>query len=436
MRKSSGTALKVSFLESRDVLSTAKSLIGQCDQVDIAVAFLKDSGYQSLRNEIIDFLKSGNKIRLIVGLAGYCITDPGPLEDLLGIKNTLKQKNRLRLRYYSNPQFHPKLLIFKQNNIVSVIIGSSNFTKGGWGGNLEANVLIKGKVADEVMKDVNSFFQKLWNGGARKITFDIIEDYKTMKSGSYHWNQRRIKNERIKRTHIPLARSKAIDPDIAYILGMLAARGRVSKSSAVIRIPCRIFKIRQGHISFAKRKLSEIIMSSLNEKARISVGYNGRISAVEVSILSQTLLKIAKNVGIPGNTNLGISGIVPNRILAGGHQVIKSFLMGYGDSCAAIDRHVSGRARVVFNLLIRGGAIIDGLVTAFQKCSVPIFDVNLPIIGGALGTQYRRQRRRLRKRVAITGGTNTPQIRIWGDLYYSEIGFRNTYTKNKLEAIL
>jgi len=114
---SSGRSLRVSFLESGDVLSVAESLIPQCDQVDIAVAFLKDSGYQSIRNEIVDFLRSGNKIRLIVGLSGFCITDPSPLEDLLEVRDTLKRKNSLRLKYYSNTQFHPKLLIFRQNDI-------------------------------------------------------------------------------------------------------------------------------------------------------------------------------------------------------------------------------------------------------------------------------------------------------------------------------
>jgi len=424
-----GTTLKVSFLESSGVLSTVKNLIPQSDHVDIAVAFLKYSGYQSIKNEIMDFLNNGHKMRLIVGLSGYCITDPDPLEDLLRIKNTLKRKNNLKMRYYSNVQFHPKLLIFKQRNVMTVIVGSSNLTKGGWGGNLEANVLLHGRATNKTMKNIDLFYRKLWNGGARKITFDVIKDYQTMRSRSYHWNEKRIKNEKIKRTRIPLPRSKAIDLDIAYILGMLMARGEVSRSHAIIRIPCRRFITRQGHINFVKRKLSKIIISSLHEKARISVDYNTQTSAVEVTVTSHKLLKIARSLRIPVNTNLGVSGKIPRRILIEGPQVIKSFLMGYGDSCATVDRHISGRARVVFNLPTLGEPVIEPLIDAFQKCSVPILDVNLPQARGVLG-------RRLRNRVTVTGGTRTPQIRIWGDLYYSKIGFRNTYTRSKLETVL
>ena len=136
------------------------------------------------------------------------------------------------------------------------------------------------------------------------------------------------------------------------------------------------------------------------------------------------------------NINLGIQGRIPNRILKGGDRVIKSFLKGYGDSCATVDRHISGRARVVFNLLTQGGTVTEDLVNAFQKCSIPILDVNFPTVSGALGTQYNQLRRRLRTRVAITGGTKTPQVRFWGDEFYGRVGFRNTYIRRKLEAIL
>lgn len=431
----SRVGLNVLFLESGEVLATIKNLMLQCNQIDMAVAFLKESGYQSIRSTLVEFLKHGNSVRIIVGLSGYCITDPEPLEDLLAVKDTLKQKRLLRLKYYSNTQFHPKILILRQNNIIHAIVGSSNFTQGGWGGNVEANVLIEGTLADQVIKDIVLFFNKLWNGGARKITFGTLNSYKAMKSKSYHWNKVRIRNEKIKKTYIPLPRFKAIEPDIAYILGMLSARGELFQNFVVIRIPCRGLAARRGHMNFAKRELTKIIISSIDENAKIFVNYNNQTSSVELSVSSRTLLNIAKDIGIPVNVNLGISGIFPKRILKEENQIIKSFLKGYGDACATIDKHISGRARVVLNLLTQGGMIIKDLVDAFQKCSIPIVDVNLPVAKGALNLQYNRLRKLLTNRVTITGGTKTPQVRFWGDEYNCYIGFRNTYIRRKLEKV-
>jgi HKD family nuclease len=432
----SRVGLNVLFLESGEVLTAIKKLMLHCNQIDMAVAFLKDSGYQSIRSTLVEFLKRGNRVRIIVGLSGYCITDPEPLEDLLAVKDRLKRKRLLGLKYYSNTQFHPKILILRQNDVVNAIVGSSNFTQGGWGGNVEANVLIEGTIADQVIKDIILFFNKLWSGGAREITFETLNSYKAMKSKSYHWNKVRIRDEEIKKTHIPLPKFKAIEPDIAYILGMLSARGELFQNSVVIRIPCRGFAARREHMNFAKRELNKIIISSIDENAKIFVNYNNQTSSVEVSITSRTLLKIAKDVGIPVNINLGISGRFPKRILKEESQIIKSFLKGYGDSCATVDKHISGRARVVLNLLTQGGMIIKDLVDAFQKCSIPIADVNLPVVKGALNAQYNRLRRLLTNRVTITGGTKTPQVRFWGDEYTNYIGFRNTYIRRKLKEIL
>lgn len=426
----------VSFLESPQILDQVKTLLTSSEEVDLAVAFLKDSGYREIRRDIINFIRNEKSLKLIVGLASYCITDPEPLDDLLKIRENLNARRRLLLKYYSNPQFHPKLLIFKEQHRICAIVGSSNFTAGGWGGNLEANILICGNSSDRVMRDIDAFFQRIWRRGARRITEKIVLDYQKMKSRSYNWNANRVKETRIRGTTIPAAKRIAVEIDTAYLVGLLLARGEASQTNIVIRIPCRQTIAREGHVKFARRKLLKVIAATLNERVKAAIQYNSTTRSVEISVESKNFIKIIRQLKIPFNQDFGVHGRVPRKILSQEERVIISFLQGYGDSCATVDRHISGKARIVLNLLLHGTGVIEGLVDAFEKSSVPLFDVNLPSIGGTLGRLFRKLERRLRTRVRVTHGTNTPQIRVWGDVYAEKIGFKNEYTRQKLKNLL
>ncbi|MBU4503036.1 MAG: NgoFVII family restriction endonuclease, partial [Nanoarchaeota archaeon] len=148
------------FLESDDVLKEIRRLIGESDEVRIAVAYLKEKGYNEIKDALREFLeKEKHFFWLLVGIAKYYITDADPLDELLELQR--KNKN-IKLKCSPNCGFHPKVCIFRTGKDVSVIIGSSNLTGGGLGENTEANILIRGDEGDEVIKNILNFYYRIW----------------------------------------------------------------------------------------------------------------------------------------------------------------------------------------------------------------------------------------------------------------------------------
>jgi len=427
------SSLAISFLESQQVLREIKKLFTSSEEIDVAVAYLKDSGYQEIREDVIGFLRKRKTLRLLVGLANYCITDPEPLEDLLTFQKSLTERKKLQLKYYSNMEFHPKLMIFRERSRVCIIVGSSNFTAGGLGGNIEANLMISGVPNDNEITKILRFFEGIWTKGAKKITEKIITDYKTTKLHSHSWNAKRVRQSRIPQTTIPIKKQFAIDASVAYILGILLARGEVSKRDVTIRIPCRKRIIRESHKKFAQTTLKQMIESTLNEKVAPTIRYNAQTQSLDIVIASKTLQKILGQLRIPVNRNFGTNGFVPRKILHLNVNVLRSFLQGYGDSCATIGAYISGRARVTLNLDIHNYRVIEDLVDAFGICSIPLADVDLPPSGRVFNNLERKLNF---KKVNVTRGTHTPQIRIWGDVYSKKIGFRNDYLCKELKKLL
>jgi HKD family nuclease len=427
------SSIQTSFLESNQVLKEIRRLFRSSESVDIAVAYLKDSGYQEIKQDINSFLHRHKTLRLLVGLADYCITDAEPLEDLLRIQEKANIGKKMRLKYYSNTEFHPKLIIFRETGRVCVIVGSSNFTAGGLGGNIEANVLISGMQGDAEIQKVIAFFERIWRKGARKITSQILADYKTTKTRSPIWNSNRVRQSHIPRTTVYVGARSVLEPSTAYILGLLLSRGEVSSSSVTIRIPCRNRSIIEGHKQFARRTLRQILESTLGERVTLNIQHNPSIQALEITMERNKIRNILKQLRIPANVNFGFNGFIPKKILQANEHILKSFLQGYGDSCATVGTYVSGKARVTLNLDIRNHSVISDLVAIFLSCGIPLSDVDLPVGGGVFNSLARKL---TNKGVNVTRGTHTPQIRIWGDVYSETIGFRNGYLAKKLALLL
>ena len=72
--------------------------------------------------------------------------------------------------------FHPKVYLFKRANTYCCIVGSSNFTGGGFGRNVELNVCITGNVTDGFFTQAAAFI-KLQEDQSEGITRSEITDY-------------------------------------------------------------------------------------------------------------------------------------------------------------------------------------------------------------------------------------------------------------------
>lgn len=127
-------------------LSTINKLIDNSDEVIICVAFLKNSGL----NSIIKRLTSN--CTFYIG-TDYYITEP------TAIKRLIQNGHNVYLTKKAKSTFHPKIYYSRQGKNISVLTGSANLTGGGLETNLEVSVLIQTEVGSSVDKD----FQKLIN---------------------------------------------------------------------------------------------------------------------------------------------------------------------------------------------------------------------------------------------------------------------------------
>jgi HKD family nuclease len=103
--------LKVSFLQSGDILHNLLQGLRQARKSRIAVAFLSLDGYQELAYTLHDVLADGRDIEFVVGISRYHNTDWEALEKLVHLQDSFPS---LEVRYYYNEGFHPKLFIFQR----------------------------------------------------------------------------------------------------------------------------------------------------------------------------------------------------------------------------------------------------------------------------------------------------------------------------------
>lgn len=167
--------LNCEFVQPNDFLFFLNKQIETAKEIKIAVAYLKTGGYTALSSGITNFLEKGGRLEIVLGLADYGITDSLPLKKLLALKK--KFGKHLNLLFICNRRFHPKLFIFKNNKKATILIGSSNFTGGGFGGNIEANVSIVSSYKNPFVKKVVRFYEHKIKEIAKPLTAKVYEEY-------------------------------------------------------------------------------------------------------------------------------------------------------------------------------------------------------------------------------------------------------------------
>jgi HKD family nuclease len=140
--------MKLSLLNAARTQTTLKRLIGEHDEIQIAVAW----GYNGTLADLL--MKNSAKFRSVTfGLNGFA-TSPDLVNRLIGTKNAFIAKA-------DNGIFHPKLYLFRTGQKAEAIVGSANFTNGGLGRNHEACLHIEGLVKegifDEIQRELSGY---------------------------------------------------------------------------------------------------------------------------------------------------------------------------------------------------------------------------------------------------------------------------------------
>jgi HKD family nuclease len=120
-----------------------------------------------MANECLE--KARSKIStMVVGLDFYT-TSPSFLESFLSVIRIGKA--------LQGGTFHPKLYLFEIADRFGCVMGSSNFTRGGFGDNAELNICVEGKKSDAFFRQVEVFIEEQ-EEHSDPITPPEIADYK------------------------------------------------------------------------------------------------------------------------------------------------------------------------------------------------------------------------------------------------------------------
>ncbi|WP_180850153.1 phospholipase D family protein [Bacillus sp. UMB0893] len=87
-------------------------------------------------------------------------------------------KNKIEIRWYNTTkeQYHPKIIFIKGKEKSTIISGSANFTQRNLDDlNLENDIKIAAPANEKVMKDVESYFNRLWTNKDADFTLDFEE---------------------------------------------------------------------------------------------------------------------------------------------------------------------------------------------------------------------------------------------------------------------
>ncbi|NTX51840.1 phospholipase D family protein [Myxococcus sp. CA039A] len=138
----------VSPAEATDAL---RELVAWADEIVLAYAWMAGA---SAAREHWRLLPLSKVAQAVVGIH-FAQTEPDVLRALRGT-------GVLRVIPDTGGVFHPKVLFARRGDEARALLGSSNFTAGGFAGNTEINVLLSGAAACGQMQRIRSFIGEQW----------------------------------------------------------------------------------------------------------------------------------------------------------------------------------------------------------------------------------------------------------------------------------
>jgi HKD family nuclease len=167
--------LEVSILPDARTFSDAfaRDLSG-ASGLAVAVAFAKESVLSAV--DIETWCKGGRRLRLLAG-TDYALTE-------LDLLHRLQRTGAAECRVFHSVggrMFHPKLYIMDKGPTRVAYVGSSNFTRGGFFANIEANARLAGPSDAPEIGEASRLFESLFSGEfATPVTPQFEADYREL----------------------------------------------------------------------------------------------------------------------------------------------------------------------------------------------------------------------------------------------------------------
>ncbi len=154
--------------DAESLLAALKELVEWSETLDLAYAWMDSAGGTTAAWRFLD----ETKIRRAVIGVHFGNTEPSALEYLDGAI-----PKRVRAIEDDAGTFHPKVIVGRRKSKRRAILGSSNFTSGGFGSNTEINVVVDGEDDDEFFRDLDWAISDYWSR-ASPLKPDLLERLK------------------------------------------------------------------------------------------------------------------------------------------------------------------------------------------------------------------------------------------------------------------
>jgi len=204
---------QVTLLKStREVHARFVSAITRAKKIWIASAWASDAttvakALWAARDRIV---------ALAVGV-DFHQTDPAFLE---------RFRRYVRVHLCADGTYHPKIYLFQADDRFEGIVGSSNFTRGGFGANVESNLYLVGDLSEPLFGELVKLVVEFAEGGER-LTTAQVEDYRT----AFLANRRTVAKAKTYRAPYRAATGWSARLDMPWheFVAQLARRERYSK---------------------------------------------------------------------------------------------------------------------------------------------------------------------------------------------------------------
>ncbi len=165
--------IKTIFVPKENLEKIITTEIKSAKEIKIAVFFAKKQMYNKLKSKL-----RRKRAQFVIGCDFYN-TEPTVLNDIF---EEIKAGASWACKLYNFPisgrkTFHMKVYIFKRGENVTVIIGSSNISEGGFLENFEYNVLMRGKESEPEIKEILANFEEIFDNGVM-LNDDVVKQYK------------------------------------------------------------------------------------------------------------------------------------------------------------------------------------------------------------------------------------------------------------------
>lgn len=159
-----------------NLLAVIKSQLRECQSFDFSVAFVAESGLQTLIEALNELRDRGIQGRFLTSTY-LNFNSPDALRKLLEYPN-------IETRVYQG-SMHAKGYFFNNDDLSTVIIGSSNLTQTALTCNKEWNVLFRSYDSGEMLASARRELDALWNSSETvKLTDEWIERYSSYRASS------------------------------------------------------------------------------------------------------------------------------------------------------------------------------------------------------------------------------------------------------------